>query len=133
MRKLKFRTWDNQLKEFAEWTNRDPFFSTTDSRIFFWERVKKEDGSYDGDVILEDYGNRFVLQQFTGLLDKNGVEIYEGDIMDCGYNGDDNIISEIHYSNEYSAFLIGENALWQGWLEEAKIIGNIYENKELLN
>jgi hypothetical protein len=80
-RELKFRTWDRQNKEFAEWTNRDPFFDTSNGKIFFWERVRKEDGSYDGDIILQDYGDRFVLQQYTGLKDSKGNEIYEGDIL----------------------------------------------------
>ena len=82
-REIKFRTWDKQNKEFAEWTNRDPFFDTSHGKIFFWERIRKEDGSYDGDIILQDYGDRFVLQQYTGLKDSKGVEIYEGDLVCC--------------------------------------------------
>ena len=130
-REIKFRTWDKQLKQFAEWTNRDPFFDTSHGQIFFWERVQREDGSYDGDIILQDHGDRFVLQQYTGLKDKNGVEIYEGDIVDCKYD-DEKVIAEIKYSEEYAAFLCGENALWQGWLGKAEIIGNIMQNPELI-
>lgn len=130
-REIKFRTWDRQNKEFAEWTNRDPFFDTSHGKIFFWERVQKEDGSYDGDIILQDYGDRFVLQQYTGLKDSKGVEIYEGDIVDCKYD-DEKVIAEIKYSEESAAFLCGENALWQGWLGKAEVIGNIFENPELI-
>ncbi len=36
------------------------------------------------------------------------------------------------YSEEYAAFTHGEKALWRGWLGEAEIIGNIFENPELL-
>jgi uncharacterized phage protein (TIGR01671 family) len=80
-RVIKFRVWDTEYKEFSNWTNRDPFFNVSHGQLFFWERVQKEDGSYDGDIILEDLSDRFILQQFTGLHDKDGKEIYEGDIL----------------------------------------------------
>jgi len=66
--------------------------------------------------------------QYTGIKDKNGKEIYEGDIISrCGYKNFHKLVEDIRdfYSNvnDYE-FPIN--------LEEYEIIGNIYENPELL-
>lgn len=124
-RKIKFRTWDTQNKEYSEWTNRDPFFDTSHGQIFFWERVRKEDGSYDGDIILEDLNNRFILQQFTGLTDAEDKEIFEGDLLELepAYEG---------MPLEYD-FVRWNDGAWKvhgGYLSDftnCKIVGNMCE------
>ena len=138
-REIKFRTWDKQLKQFAEWTNRDPFFDTSHGQIFFWERVQREDGSYDGDIILQDYGDRFILQQYTGLKDKNGKEIYEGDICNAGMvtGPIDFIIGGFSLaSNPLIEFLPKDACIFSpdydpSWID-VEVIGNIMQNPELL-
>ena len=72
-----------------------------------------------------------VFQQYTGLKDKNGTLIYEGDILNCKY-ADQEVTEAISYSEDYSSFTHGEQALWRGWIGEAEIIGNIFENPELI-
>ncbi len=142
MREIKFRIWDKEYEEFSNWTNRDPFFDVTSGKIFFWERVKREDGTYAPDVVLEEVGDRFILQQFTGLKDRNGKDIYEGDF--------------IQYNQQSSYDGINFETIWSdaalGWIFKSKsgdclvnektpngyryefieVIGNIFENKELL-
>jgi len=140
-REIKFRTWDKLLKEFAEWTNRDPFFCTSHGQIFFWERTKKENGSYGGDIILEDFGDRFVLQQSTGLKDTKGREIYEGDLLarplhslptyfEVYWNGASaKFNTAVHYKHNK---MIATYPIVADDLCNVEVVGNIFENPELL-
>lgn len=67
-------------------------------------------------------------QQFTGLKDKNGKEIYEGDIMSSEMgNGR---ITWVECSGKF--VLEGDNFLINPW-DGYEVIGNIFENKDLLN
>ncbi len=154
-REIKFRTWDKENKEFSEWTNRDPCFDTATGKIFFWERTRKEDGSFSGDIILEDYNNRFILQQYTGLKDKDNREIYEGDIVKYkrGYSVTYEIPkgvfrSELVEQGEYvgEIIFIFPSFCWSYDHKKCddieplrlardryEVIGNIFQNPELLN
>ncbi len=73
-----------------------------------------------------------VLMQYTGLKDKNGKEIYEGDILTySGTTSNGNkIIREVNYNVENARFQSGMYLLSQS-IELSEIIGNIYENPEL--
>lgn len=119
MRDIKFRAWNKKYKE---------MYYPKDMRLTFTSVVNK---GFDVSVIKNESSVNFVseileLMQYTGLKDKNGKEIYEGDIL-MGNNAvrwDKNLLQW-----ETSDGLM----LWayrKDWLE---IIGNIYETPELLS
>ena len=119
MREIKFRAWHKFLKS--------------------W--VVSGAISLNGKYLGTD-PEEMILMQYTGLKDKNGVEIYEGDILEfngqpIGGFGETNfkINFGMHYSKIYTvqAMASGFNLPREMCdTVSAKVIGNIYENKDLL-
>lgn len=116
----KFRVWDIQDKS---------FFSKEYLKEF------KVSVSWDGQTIRQDFwggtktiGEDVVVQQWTGLTDSQGVEIYEGDFVKAGaVKGAINFYKSAYYINEQ--LLIDAYVLLAG---NIKIIGNIFQTPELL-
>ena len=131
-REIKFRAWDKEKKEWIKLTTKGSLCIDG-----YGQLIKPNNGgeTFDGD---------YELLQFTGLTDKNGKEIFEGDIIDWESRNDlKKGISEIVYRYlivfEEGAFIgrgdirIGSKIKLDGdFLESFEIIGNIYENPELL-
>ena len=99
--------------------------------------------TYDGNTAITD--NEVILGtvgQFTGIVDRNGVEIYEGDIIQTYDSKGKPILHEVYYLENEARFatkLIGyenlnEGSLTQKWINELdfEVIGNIFDNRELL-
>ena len=97
--------------------------------------------SHDG-VIANNEVILGTVGQFTGIVDRNGMEIYEGDIIQTYDSKGKPILHEVYYLESEARFatkLIGyENlnggSLSQKWINELdfEVIGNIFDNKELL-
>ena len=133
-REIKFRAWDNEDLEMTRWET----------------LVENHTELVDLSISPE----RFTFLQFTGLKDKNGVEIYDGDIFTnkfYDYKGglrdgyqifvvsdlfECNVIKEVGVDlpqSRFTMFYINTLSKYpSGVINELEIVGNIYENPELL-
>lgn len=116
MRTIKFRAWQTNYKQMYE----HPF-----GYIEFY-KDNNVVGFDDGDLRLE--GDDVVLMQYTGLKDRNSKEIYEGDIVN--FEGITNY--EIKFIRGGFAVDFKDGHRYLGQFANPEIIGNIYENPELL-
>lgn len=134
MRPIKFRVWDSKDKIIRE---------KIDGR--YWMGMEVETGNLVSIVegeILDVPKNRFILMQFTGLYDKNGEEIWEGDILN---NEKEEQIMVIRFDISGGGWQFDEilghddgfgRGDWRftiGISKNCNVIGNIHENPELLN
>ncbi len=125
MREIKFRVWDKELKFMV-----DPlrYFVKMNGSIWF------DLGGGDNDLIKQTF--KLELMQYTGLKDKDGKEIYEGDIVT------QNLYFDVKKKEPVYFEVIFQNAGWKvrdkkGLTfrigEHSKIAGNIHENPEILH
>lgn len=77
--------------------------------------------------------------QYTGLKDKNGKKIYEGDVIEIEYSDNSKHLCEVKWDNEGKCFIFDhikkedDFDVFYGWFEDQlEVIGNIYDNPELI-
>lgn len=142
--KPKFRAWDKRFSEFVE-----DFFVSEDGKIY----KKTKDTSY-GIAISRETSDKIILMQSTGLFDKNGKEIFEGDVLEIQdikmivRFGSYNYIETSKSGNHTLGIMCDGLGFYVECLNVAapdkispfepetlkagEIIGNIYENKDIL-
>lgn len=120
----KFRAYDKRFSEFVE-----DFFVSEDGKIY----KKTKDTGY-GFAISRETSDKIILMQSTGLKDKNGKEIFEGDIV----GSKDGLLNGVVLYRPDLAMWTVDLIRYNNFerlcnvASSREIIGNIYENPELL-
>ena len=129
MREIKFRAWDKKCIE------------------VYGTGMSYGEPEYFDDMLAfrfnhfeSDNPSEIIYEQYTGLRDKNGKEIYEGDIIqDSTFKDRGSYIMAVEWEKEAASFVLTRN----GWAfrhyfyessnpDDCEVIGNIHENPELL-
>lgn len=122
MREIKFRAWCESLKLMQA-----PF------------DLIKDKGMLGG--LGEIHNADYIVMQYTGLKDRSGVEIYEGDILRFhdpdDFDHEEPHLTDISWHEEQGCWMTDDIERTLGdvllWYNEVEVIGNIHENPELLD
>ena len=132
-RELKFRVWSYRLKRFL---SKEEYYLDFDGNLYFDDYGDGHEVNTLRKVSKENY----TVKQFTGIFDKNGKEIYEGDIVNFkDYNSIDDFTIDVNlvciYSiyNAWYSFVVDvenehdEGYYWMEIKEKCEVVGNIFE------
>ena len=140
MREIEFRVWDNQEKVYL---NKKDIAIDNLGNIFIFEVCDDNDADLWHVRILSDPDNeRYVIEQTTGLTDKNGTEIFESDIVKY-YPHHRGVPYRVYWADKSAKFLIGrDGVIGQSFSDimhslntgriALEVVGNVHENPELL-
>ena len=147
MREYKFRVWDTKHKKFL--IGIPPMEYMLDHDEWSWRDIEEDPCVYLNNVFSKDFNGRLIFQQYTGLTDSKGNHIYEGDIIkehhfeDWGDKIGYEYIGIVVYKVCSDGILFAEyktipaknqNTKFRGNAiqSDCEVIGNIFENPELL-
>lgn len=137
MREIKFRAWEwgHELTHGIGWAS-SPMVWKMNYEPKIWgsetvtegDRVNLNEALNNGGTADYDIEHKSIFMQYTGLKDKNDVEIYEGDIVK-----DSDEIGRVAYKPvQFWVVSSADERSWLGGWENCEVIGNIYENPDML-
>lgn len=136
MRDIKFRAWDKQARDGKGMMRR---VAELNFRNLKGELYRIEVIGFGPDYNEHLTVDSAEIMQFTGLRDKNGKEIYEGDVLSIGQNSNAWILPVVFEDGMFgvkhpnAAHIVELRAYSNpSFINTVKVIGNIYENRELI-
>ena len=132
MRDILFKA---KRKDNSEWVEGFLFETTDNSYIAY-------NNQFDDDLMLSPKNifirvDKDTICQYTGLTDNNGNKIWENDVVKCDYDdyGDKKTyIGKVFFREDTCTFLVTDmkSTNYEWWNEDKEVIGNIFDNAELL-
>lgn len=119
MREIKFRGKTDRTRNDSKWV------------VGFYR--ERDDESY----IINDWGQEILVDwetvgQFTGMEDINGIQIYEGDVVDLKNWDGKEVRGVVVHDDRYAMFGIARaNDIYNILHKKPKVIGNVFDDKEL--
>ena len=132
MRELRFRIWVKDEERYYDETDEESYQIIPNGQVTYTSEAYEEDGVFYTDTT--NATNNVVVEQYTGLKDKNGKPIYEGDIVGFKWTKSLYVVTY----RKYDASFILENDEREETIhlsldkDDFEVFGTIHENPELL-